>query len=71
MTTKERAHKLIDALPEETVEEVVRYIENRGLPLHKTATREEFQAALREIGTEGPQRPPLPPEALKRETIYP
>jgi hypothetical protein len=40
-------------------------------PFHETATDQEWEAALLDwINTERPRHPPLPDEAISRESIY-
>ncbi len=74
MTAKERLHQLVEDLPEEDAEKAYRwfeYAEARKSPLHKTATPDELRIALRRISRGvDPRIPPLPDEAISRESIY-
>jgi len=80
MTNRDGLHDAIDRLPDESLEEALRMLEQlafgstreqpSGKSFYETASPEEFAAALGRIA-EGNQRlPVLVPDAFERESLY-
>jgi hypothetical protein len=82
MTTREKAHKLLDELPEDELEPVVEFIASRGedpvlrlldnAPVDDEPWTEEDEAAMAEVQADRAAGVPLIPfEEIKRKYGHP